>query len=76
MAETIVIFHDAKVAVSLRKAFAELNQPQLPATIRTENSTSQGILTSTIRQKRSKAFDMNIYWVKYRIKKTVLLILG
>ena len=60
-AETIGIFHNAKVAVPIRTALAELNHPQPPATIRTDNNTSHGILTSTIRQKSSKAFDMNIY---------------
>ena len=63
------IFHNAKVAVPIRTALTELNHPQPPSTIRTDNSTSHGILTSTIRQKCSKAFDMNIYRVKDRIKR-------
>ena len=68
-AEIIGIFHNAKVAVPVRAALAEMGHPQPPTTIRTDNSTSHGILTSTIRQKRSKAFDMNIYWIKDRIKR-------
>ena len=59
-AEKIGIFHNIKVAVPIRTSLAELNHPQSPATIRTDNSTSHGILTSTIKQKRSKDFDMNI----------------
>ena len=72
-AEQIGIFHNAKVSVPIRKASTELNHPQPPATIKTDNSTSHGILTSTIRQKRPKAFDMNIYWVKDRIKRKIFL---
>ena len=68
-AKTIGIFHNANVAVPIQKALTELNHPQPPATIRSNNSTSHGILTSTIRKKLSKAFDMNIYWVKDRIKR-------
>ena len=68
-ANKIGIFHNAKVAIPIRTALTELNHPQPPAKIRTDNSTSQGILTSTIRQKRPKDFDMNIYWVKDRIKR-------
>ena len=68
-AETIGIFYNAKVAVPIRTALTEFNHPKPPATIITDNSTSHGILTSTIRKKRSKDFDMNIYWVKYRIKR-------
>ena len=68
-AETIGIFQNANIAVPIQTALTELSHPQPPATIRTDNSTYHGILTSTIRQKRSKAFDMNIYWVKERIKR-------
>ena len=68
-AETIGIFHNAKTAVPIRNTLEELEHIQPPTTIRTDNSTSFGILTSTIRQKRSKAFDMNIYWIKDRIKR-------
>ena len=75
-AETIGVFQNEKVGVPIKKSLIELNHPQPPATIRTDNSTSHGILTSTIRQKRFKAFDRNIYWVKYRIKRKILLILG
>ena len=67
-AEIIGIFHNAKVAVPIHTNLNELGHIQPPATIQTESSTSHGILTSTIRQKRSKAFDMNIYWINNRIK--------
>ena len=67
--ETIDVFHNAKTVVPIRTTLNELEHRQPPTTIRTDNNTSYGILTSTIRQKRSKAFDMNIYWIKDRIKK-------
>ena len=67
-AETIGIFHNAKTAVPIRTTLQELGHQQPATTIRTDNSTSHGILTSTIRQKKSKAFDMNIYWIRDRIR--------
>ena len=67
--ETIGGFHNKKTAVPIRTTLNELGHLQPPTTIRTDNSTSHGILTSTIRQKISKAFDMNIYWIKDRIKR-------
>ena len=62
-------FAKCESAVPIRTALAELGHVQPPTTIRTDNSTSHGILTSTIRQNRFKAFDMNIYWIKDRIKR-------
>ena len=67
-AGTIGIFHKAKTAVPIRTTLQELGHQQLATAIRTDNSTSHGILTSTIRQKKSKAFDTNIYWIRDRIR--------
>ena len=67
-AETQMIFHCGRAAVPIRTTLAEMGHPQPPSTIKTDNSTAYGILTSTIRQKRSKAFDMKIYWMKDRIQ--------
>ena len=68
-AETIGMFHNAKMAVPIRAALTELVHTQPLATIRTDNSTSHGILTSTIRKKCYKSFDMNIHWIKDWIKR-------
>ena len=57
-----------KVAVSIRTTLEELEHHQPLAKTRADNSTSHDILTSTVQQKWSKAFDMNIYWIKDRIK--------
>ena len=47
-AETIGIFHNTKVAVPIQTALTELKHPRSTATIRTDNSTSHGILTLII----------------------------
>lgn len=67
-AEAIGIYHNSRTAVPIRTALEELGHPQPPTIIKTDNSTAHGILNSKIRQKRSKAFDMNVYWIKDRIK--------
>ena len=36
--------------------------------IKTDNSTAQGIINNTIKQKRSKAMDMRFYWLRDRTK--------
>ena len=46
--ETIGIFHNGKLAEPIRTMLEELWHPQPLATNRTNNSTSHGILTSTI----------------------------
>ena len=57
------LYMNAKVAVPMRMTLAELRHPQLPTPIRTDNSTINGIVNSTIRQNWSKAINMRFYWL-------------
>ena len=49
----------------------EMGHPQDPkgVLITTDNSTAHGIITSTMRAKLSKAYDIRYHWIKYRILK-------
>ena len=53
----------------MRTARKELGHPQpiIGSPFDTDNSTAQGILTSKMRQKLSKSFDMRYWWMKDRI---------
>jgi hypothetical protein len=61
-------FINAQKAVPMRQALEDMGHPQPPTPIKTDNSTAHGILTSLVKQKRSKAFDMRFYWLKDRIE--------
>jgi Reverse transcriptase (RNA-dependent DNA polymerase). len=67
-AELGAAFINAQKAVPIRQALIDMGHPQPPTPLKTDNSTAHGILTSLVRQKRSKAFDMRFYWPKDRIK--------
>jgi hypothetical protein len=60
-------FTNAQKAVPMRQALHDMGHPQPPTPLKTDNSTAHGILTSLVKQKRSKAFDMRFYWLKDRI---------
>ena len=66
-AEIGALYMNAKDAVPMRTTLAEMNHPQPPTPIRTDNSTANGIVNSTIRQNRSKAIDMRFYWLRDRV---------
>ena len=57
-AETAGVFHNAQMALPIRIVLQALNHPQPPTPIKTDNSTTAGIVNSSIRQKKSKAMDM------------------
>ena len=69
-AETGSTYLGFQRAVPIRTTLKELGHPQPPqgTPAFTDNNTSHGILTSTMRPKLSKAFDMRYHWIKDRIQ--------
>ena len=52
----------------MRTTLEELDYPQTPTTIQTDNSTADGIMNRIIKQKQSKAMDKRFYWLQDRVK--------
>ena len=67
-AEVAALYMNAQELVPMRQCLIELGHHQPPTPLKTDNSTATGILTGTIKQKRSKAIDMRFYWLKDRVK--------
>jgi hypothetical protein len=58
-AETGGLFHNGQRIIPLRTMLAEINHPQPgPTPLKTDNSTAFGYVHKTIRQRKSKAWDM------------------
>ena len=74
-AEVGGLFHNGQKAVPLRITLHELGFTEPPTPIKINNSAAEGIVTATVRQKRSKAMDMQFYWMKYKVKKTLFRLL-
>ena len=67
-AEIAAVFINAKEAVPIRQSLEEMGHPQPPTEIITDNQAAHGILNKSCKQTRSKAIDMNYYWVRDRIE--------
>ena len=67
-AELGALFSNAQEVLPMRQCLKELGHPQPATPIKTDNSTAQGIINNTIKQKRSKAMDMRFYWLRDRTK--------
>ena len=65
-AETTALFQNAQEAVHLRNILTALGWPQPPTTIITDNNTTIGFANNTIKQAKSKSWDMNTNWLKCR----------
>lgn len=65
-AETGGLFHNAQLAVIIRQILHDLGHPQPPTPIKTDNSTANNFVHSTMKQKRSKSWDMRYNWLRCR----------
>ena len=60
-------FWNAREGDYLVTTLEEMDCPQPPLHVVTDNSTASGIANRTVKQKRSKAMDMRFYWVQDRV---------
>ena len=65
-AEIAALYLNATLIIEYRQTLEEMGHSQPPTVIRTDNKTAHGILTGTMKQKRSKAIDMRFHWLKDR----------
>lgn len=66
-AEVGALFHNAQDACSFRQTLIDMGHEQPPTPIQTDNACANGIMNSTVKQKRSKAIDMKYYWLRDRV---------
>jgi hypothetical protein len=69
-AEIGAVFINAKEGAVLRTKLEEVGHKQPPTPMETDNTTATGYSNGTIKQKRTKAMDMDMrfYWIKDRVK--------
>ena len=60
-AEAEGIFHNGQTTVPLLITIDEIVSPQPPTLIKTDNFSAEVIITAMVRQKSSKAMDMQFY---------------
>ena len=66
-AEVAALHFNAQAAIPLRVCLEELGHKQPATRIRTDNQTAKGFVRGTIKQKRSRTFDRQFWWLKDRI---------
>ena len=67
-AEVGRLFHNGKTTVPPRITLHELGFTQTSTPTKIDNSAAEDIVTTTVRQKRSKSMDMRFYWMKDTVK--------
>ena len=66
-AEIAAMYENAQNFIEFRQTLTDMGHPQPPTVIRTDNKTACGIVTGTMKQKRSKAIDMRFHFLKDRV---------
>ena len=64
-AETHGVFQNAKHILPIRYMLEQMNHPQSrPTPLKTDNSTADGFVKNNIQMKKSKAWDMQLHWLR------------
>ena len=72
--EVAATFYNTKEALPFKATLAEMGQPQPPTPMEFDNETAIGFLKSRMKQKRIKAIDMRLYWVRDRVNQNQFMI--
>jgi hypothetical protein len=67
-AEIAACFYNTQEACAFQTTLETAGHPEPATPIQTNNSTADGILNATVKQKQSKAIDMCFYWLLDRIE--------
>ena len=65
------LYINAQEAVPLIIILEELGHKQDVVPLKTDNSTEEGIMNKTIKQKRSKVMEMRFYWLVDRVSQKI-----
>ena len=60
------LFLNTTNVVSMRNTLFDMGHPQPPTPIKIDNTTSLGVVTNTIKRKRTKGMDMRFHWLTVR----------
>ena len=66
-ADIVADFTNYKECLVIRHVLTEMGHPQSPTPVEVDNQCVDGILTDTIKKRRSKAMDMRFFWMTDRI---------
>ena len=63
-AEIGALFLNTKPIIPIRTTLHELGHIHPPSPVQTDNLMAQGFATKSMKQRKSKAIEMNFYWVQ------------
>ena len=62
-AETAGLFVNCQKILEIKYMLEALGHPQVAIPVKTDNATAASFVTDTLKQKRSKAWDVRYHWL-------------
>ena len=66
-AEYAALFINGQIAEGLRNTLTDMGYPQGSTMVKADNAAAVGIVSRTVKQRRSKAIDMRYHWIRDRV---------
>ena len=58
------LFHNAQMALGIRRTLEAIGHPQRPTRLKTDNKTANSFVHASMKVKRSKTWDMRYRWLR------------
>ena len=68
------LFNNAKTAIFIKRVLEGMENKQKPIGLRTDNSTANAFVDSSMRNKQSKDWDMRFNWLREEKNKDIFKI--
>lgn len=62
--ETAAMFHNAQLAIFIRRILEQIGHKQHPTKLITDNSTAATFTNQTLKLNKSKSWDMRYHWLR------------
>ena len=66
------LFHNAQIAIGLRRTLEAIGHPQQVTRIKTDNKTANSFVHASMKIKRSKTWDMRYHWLREQATKKLI----
>ena len=66
-AETHGLFHNAQTALPIRLLLQQMGHSQPPTPLKTDNKVAEAFVSQEMRHKKSKSWDMRLWWLKDKV---------
>lgn len=70
----LYVYKNGQDAIEICNTLNGMGHPKAATPVNTDNSTAAGIANKTMKQQRSRAMDMQFYWIRNHVQQKQFIV--